>query len=64
VADANKAREEKVREVSSTDDQLVTKMKGEIDQGQVTLSELKDKQAPESTVVGGHGYPGDADCRA
>ena len=43
LADANKAREEKVREVSSTYDQLVAKMKGEIDKGQVTISELRGK---------------------
>jgi len=43
LTDANKAREEKVREVSSTYDQLVAKMKGEIDKGQVTISELKGK---------------------
>jgi len=34
---------EKVREVSSTYEQLVAKMKGEIDKGQVTISELKGK---------------------
>jgi chemotaxis protein MotB len=43
LSEANKAREEKVREVSSTYDQLVTKMKSEIDKGQVTISELKGK---------------------
>jgi chemotaxis protein MotB len=43
LADANKAREEKVREVSSTYEQLVATMKGEIDKGQVTISELKGK---------------------
>jgi chemotaxis protein MotB len=43
LADANKAREQKVREVSSTYEQLVKKMKGEIDRGQVTISELKGK---------------------
>jgi len=43
LADANKSREEKVREVSSTYEQLVAKMKGEIDKGQVTISELKGK---------------------
>jgi chemotaxis protein MotB len=43
LADAQKAREEKVREVSSTYEQLVAKMKGEIDKGQVTISELKGK---------------------
>ena len=43
LSDSNKAREEKVREVSSTYEQLVAKMKGEIDKGQVTISELKGK---------------------
>jgi len=43
LADAQKAREEKLREVSSTYEQLVAKMKGEIDKGQVTISELKGK---------------------
>jgi len=43
LAEAQKAREEKVREVSSTYEQLVAKMKGEIDKGQVTISELKGK---------------------
>ena len=43
LADSNKAREEKVREVSSTYERLVKKMKGEIDKGQVTISELKGK---------------------
>ena len=43
LSEANKAREEKVREVSSTYEQLVAKMKGEIDKGQVTISELKGK---------------------
>jgi chemotaxis protein MotB len=43
LADAQKAREEKVREVSSTYEQLVDKMKGEIAKGQVTISELKGK---------------------
>jgi chemotaxis protein MotB len=38
-----KAREEKVREVSSTYEQLLEKMKGEIASGQVTISELKGK---------------------
>ena len=33
VAESNKAREEKVREVSSTYEQLVKTMKGEIDKG-------------------------------
>lgn len=43
LGDAQKAREEKVKELSSTYDQLVEKMKGEIDKGQVTISELKGK---------------------
>lgn len=43
LTEATKAREEKVREVSATYDQLVTKMKGEIAKGQVTISELKGK---------------------
>jgi chemotaxis protein MotB len=43
LADSQKVREEKVREVSTTYDQLVAKMKGEIDKGQVTISELKGK---------------------
>jgi chemotaxis protein MotB len=43
LTDSQKAREEKVREVSSTYEQLVAKMKGEIDKGQVTISELKGR---------------------
>ena len=43
LSESNKAREEKVREVSSTYEQLVAKMKGEIDKGHVTISELKGK---------------------
>lgn len=43
LADAQQAREEKVREVSTTYEQLVDKMKGEIAKGQVTISELKGK---------------------
>ena len=43
LGESTKAREEKVREVSSTYEQLVAKMKGEIDKGQVTISELKGK---------------------
>jgi chemotaxis protein MotB len=43
IADTQKAREEKVREVSTTYDQLLEKMKGEIAKGQVTISELKGK---------------------
>ncbi len=43
ISDTQKAREEKVREVSSTYEQLLEKMKGEIAKGQVTISELKGK---------------------
>jgi chemotaxis protein MotB len=43
LAEAQKAREEKVKELSSTYEQLVDKMKGEIAKGQVTISELKGK---------------------
>jgi chemotaxis protein MotB len=43
LAEAQKAREEKVREVSSTYEQLVDKMKSEISKGQVTISELQGK---------------------
>lgn len=43
IADARKAREEKVREVSKTYEDLLDRMKGEIAQGQVTISELKGK---------------------
>ncbi|HEY3068454.1 MAG TPA: OmpA family protein [Methylomirabilota bacterium] len=43
IADSQKSREEKVRELSSTYDQLVDKMKSEIEKGQVTISELKGK---------------------
>jgi len=43
LAEAQKAREEKVREVSSTYEQLVEKMKSEISKGQVTISELQGK---------------------
>jgi chemotaxis protein MotB len=43
LSEAQKAREEKVKELSSTYDQLVDKMKGEIAKGQVTISELKGK---------------------
>lgn len=43
LADAQKAREEKVKELSSTYEQLVDKMKGEIAKGQVTISELRGK---------------------
>jgi len=38
-----KAREEQVRKVSSTYESLLEKMKSEISQGQVTISELKGK---------------------
>ena len=43
LTDAQKAREEKVKELSSTYEQLVDKMKGEIAKGQVTISELKGR---------------------
>jgi chemotaxis protein MotB len=43
ISETQKAREEKVREVSSTYEQLLEKMKGEIAKGQVTISELKGK---------------------
>ena len=43
LVEAQKSRDEKVRELSSTYDQLVDKMKGEIEKGQVTISELKGK---------------------
>lgn len=43
IADTRKAREEKVREVSKTYEDLLDRMKGEIAQGQVTISELKGK---------------------
>jgi chemotaxis protein MotB len=43
LVEAQKAREEKVLELSSTYDQLVEKMKTEIARGQVTISELKGK---------------------
>ena len=43
VAEAQKAREEKVKELSSTYEQLVDKMKGEIAKGHVTISELKGR---------------------
>ena len=37
------AKEEEVKEMSSTYDELLNKMKSEIDKGQVTISELKGK---------------------
>src|SRR5688572_28319311 len=43
LADTQKARDEKVRELSSTYDRLVEQMKGEIAKGEVTISELKGK---------------------
>jgi chemotaxis protein MotB len=42
-ADLVKVREEQVRKVSSTYENLLEKMKSEISQGQVTISELKGK---------------------
>jgi chemotaxis protein MotB len=43
LTEAQKAREEKVKELSSTYEQLVDKMKSEIAKGQVTISELKGR---------------------
>jgi chemotaxis protein MotB len=43
VAALQKAKEEKVQEVSKTYEDLLEKMKHEISQGQVTISELKGK---------------------
>lgn len=43
LAAAQKAREEKVRELSSTYERLVEQMKGEIAKGEITISELKGK---------------------
>ncbi|HEY5974192.1 MAG TPA: OmpA family protein [Geobacteraceae bacterium] len=43
IVSLQKAKEEKVQEVSKTYEQLLDKMKGEIAQGQVTISELKGK---------------------
>ena len=43
IAGLQKAQEEKVEKVSKTYESLLEKMKGEIDQGQVTISELKGK---------------------
>lgn len=43
IADLQKAKEEKVKEVSGTYEQLLANMKNEIAQGQVTISELKGK---------------------
>jgi chemotaxis protein MotB len=43
VAELQKAKEEKVKEVSGTYEQLLANMKNEISQGQVTISELKGK---------------------
>lgn len=43
IAAAQKAKEEKVKEVSKTYEDLLDTMKGEIAQGQVTISELKGK---------------------
>lgn len=43
VAALQKAKEEKVKEVSSTYEKLLANMKNEISQGQVTISELKGK---------------------
>lgn len=43
IAAIQKAKEEKVKEVSSTYEQLLGNMKNEISKGQVTISELKGK---------------------
>ncbi|HEY5523530.1 MAG TPA: OmpA family protein [Desulfuromonadaceae bacterium] len=43
VSELQKAKEEKVKEVNGTYEQLLANMKNEISQGQVTISELKDK---------------------
>lgn len=43
IASLQKAKEEKVKEVSNTYEQLLSNMKNEIAQGQVTISELKGK---------------------
>ena len=43
IADLQKIKEEKVKEVSNTYEQLLQNMKSEIAQGQVTISELKGK---------------------
>lgn len=43
IATLQKAKEEKVKEVSSTYEHLLDNMKNEIAQGQVTISELKGK---------------------
>ncbi len=43
IAALQKVKEEKIKEVSSTYEQLLSNMKNEIAQGQVTISELKGK---------------------
>jgi chemotaxis protein MotB len=43
VSELQKAKEEKVKEVSGTYEQLLANMKNEISKGQVTISELKGK---------------------
>ena len=43
IAQIQRAKEEKVKEVSGTYEQLLSNMKNEIAQGQVTISELKGK---------------------
>lgn len=43
IAELQKAKEEKVKEVSGTYEQLLANMKNEISKGQVTISELKGK---------------------
>jgi chemotaxis protein MotB len=43
ISELQKAKEEKVKEVSGTHEKLLANMKNEIAQGQVTISELKGK---------------------
>ena len=43
ISDIQRVKEEKVKEVSGTYEQLLTNMKSEIAKGQVTISELKGK---------------------
>lgn len=43
IAELQKAKEEKVKEISGTYEQLLANMKNEIAKGQVTISELKGK---------------------
>ena len=59
----NKTKEEKVKEVSNTYEQLLQKMKNEIANGQVTISELKGRLTVniESAILFD---PGNADLKA